>query len=571
MKFRFRDLNTSMKIFILVGVGSVLLAFITMMSYQSMNEINDKNDNMFDHNLKSIMWVKQIMVNNRTIDAAIFELMASSDDIRNNELKQTIDRLRAENNTLLTRYKEVMQTEQEKKLVDGYDKALKPYRESNIRSIELAIANKNEEAYDFYNGNVREVRVKVQHILTELAKLNEDLAAKQAEEVGQLTDASTLTNVIIGIVSFLLCLFVGYITVNMIVKPLRQMQRLMEQAEQGDLTVRGTYESKDEIGVLMKDFNKMMEGLSSIMSTVHERSELLLHNSRLVSDNANETAQATEHIAASMEQIATGSQLQQTASEENAIALEEFARGIQSIVENTASVAELASHSALQAEKGNATIVDAMEQMKSINQSVHTTESAVEQLLDHSLQIEKIIDVITNIAGQTNLLALNASIEAARAGESGRGFSVVAGEVRKLAEQSSESAKQIAELISVMQNSTQETVNAMGYVRQEVASGMKVVAQAGQMFEHIMALVQQVTGQVQETSAATEEMSAGTEEITASVDEMAKVATDASSAVQSVVAASEEQLASVETISASIEQLKQMAEELQMMVNRFRL
>lgn len=571
MKFRFRDLNTSMKIFILVGVGSVLLAFITMMSYQSMNEINDKNDNMFDHNLKSIMWVKQIMVNNRTIDAAIFELMASSDDTRNNELKQTIDRLRAENNTLLTRYKEVMQTEQEKKLVDGYDKALKPYRESNIRSIELAIANKNEEAYDFYNGNVREVRVKVQHILTELAKLNEDLAAKQAEEVGQLTDASTLTNVIIGIVSFLLCLFVGYITVNMIVKPLRQMQRLMEQAEQGDLTVRGTYESKDEIGVLMKDFNKMMEGLSSIMSTVHERSELLLHNSRLVSDNANETAQATEHIAASMEQIATGSQLQQTASEENAIALEEFARGIQSIVENTASVAELASHSALQAEKGNATIVDAMEQMKSINQSVHTTESAVEQLLDHSLQIEKIIDVITNIAGQTNLLALNASIEAARAGESGRGFSVVAGEVRKLAEQSSESAKQIAELISVMQNSTQETVNAMGYVRQEVASGMKVVAQAGQMFEHIMALVQQVTGQVQETSAATEEMSAGTEEITASVDEMAKVATDASSAVQSVVAASEEQLASVETISASIEQLKQMAEELQMMVNRFRL
>ncbi|WP_430108704.1 methyl-accepting chemotaxis protein [Paenibacillus sp. B1-33] len=571
MKFRFRDLNTSMKIFILVGVGSVLLAFITMMSYQSMNEINDKNDNMFDHNLKSIMWVKQIMVNNRTIDAAIFELMASSDDTRNNELKQTIDRLRAENNTLLTRYKEVMQTEQEKKLVDGYDKALKPYRESNIRSIELAVANKNEEAYDFYNGNVREVRVKVQHILTELAKLNEDLAAKQAEEVGQLTDASTLTNVIIGIVSFLLCLFVGYITVNMIVKPLRQMQRLMEQAEQGDLTVRGTYESKDEIGVLMKDFNKMMEGLSSIMSTVHERSELLLHNSRLVSDNANETAQATEHIAASMEQIATGSQLQQTASEENAIALEEFARGIQSIVENTASVAELASHSALQAEQGNATIVDAMEQMKSINQSVHTTESAVEQLLDHSLQIEKIIDVITNIAGQTNLLALNASIEAARAGESGRGFSVVAGEVRKLAEQSSESAKQIAELISVMQNSTQETVNAMGYVRQEVASGMKVVAQAGQMFEHIMALVQQVTGQVQETSAATEEMSAGTEEITASVDEMAKVATDVSSAVQSVVAASEEQLASVETISASIEQLKQMAEELQMMVNRFRL
>lgn len=571
MKFRFRDLNTSMKIFILIGVSSVLLTFITLMSYLAMNEINNKNDNIYEHNLKSIMWVKQIMVNNRSIDAAIFELMASSDDIRNNELQKNIDRYRAENNSLINRYKEVMQTEEEKKLIDGYEQALKPYRDSNMRSIELAVANKNTEAYEFYVGNVREVRAKVQRILTELANLNEDMAEKQAKEVGQLTDASTLTNIIIGIVSFLLCLLVGYITVKMIVKPLHQMQRLMEQAEQGDLTVRGTYDSKDEIGVLMKDFNKMMDGLSSIMKTVHERSELLLHNSRLVSDNANETAQATEHIAASMEQVAAGAQLQQTASEENAIALEELARGIQSIVENASSVAELASHSTIQAEQGNATIVDAMEQMKSINQSVHTTESALEQLHDHSLQIEKIIDVITNIAGQTNLLALNASIEAARAGESGRGFSVVAGEVRKLAEQSNESAKQIAELISVMQNSTQETVNAMAYVRQDVASGMKVVAQAGQMFEHIMALVQQVTGQVQEASAATEEMSAGTEEITASVDEMAKVAAGSTTAVQSVVAASEEQLASVETISASIEQLKQMAEELQTMVNRFKL
>jgi len=400
---------------------------------------------------------------------------------------------------------------------------------------------------------------------------NENLAEQQAKKSTELTKASTTTNVIIGMISLLVCVLVGYVIANLIVKPLRQMQTLMEQAEQGDLTVRGSYDSKDEIGVLMKDFNKMMDGLSSIMSTVHERSVQLLHNSRLVSDNANETAQATEHIAASMEQVASGAQLQQTASEENAIALEEYARGIQSIVENTSSVAELANHSAIQAEQGNVTIVDAMEQMKSINQSVQTTESAVEQLHDHSQQIENIIDVITNIAGQTNLLALNASIEAARAGESGRGFSVVAGEVRKLAEQSSESAKQIAELIAEMQNSTQETVNAMAYVRQDVVSGMKAVAQAGQMFEHIMALVQQVTGQVQETSAATEQMSAGTEEITASVDEMAKIAADTSSTVQSVAAASEEQLASVETISASIGQLKQMAEELQEMVNRFKL
>ncbi|MCM3341021.1 methyl-accepting chemotaxis protein [Paenibacillus sp. MER TA 81-3] len=571
MKFRFRDLNTSIKIFILVGVGIALLVLSTFTSYQSMNEINHKNDTIYGHNLKSIMWLKQIMVNNRSVDAALFELMASSDDSRNSLLQTTIEGFKNENDTMLKNYKSVLQTEQEQKLITEYEKLLKPYRDSYVQSIQLGLANKNAEAYDYYVGNVRGVRLKVQNVLTELVKWNEDLAEQQAKEATQLTHASTTTSVIIGVVSLLLCVIVGYFIINIIVKPLRQMQGLMERAEQGDLTARGTYESKDEIGVLMKDFNKMMDGLSSIMRTVHERAEVLLYNSRLVADNANETTQATEQIAASMEQVASGSKLQQSASEENAIALEEFARGIQSIVDNTSSVAELSSHSAVQAEQGNATLVDAMAQMKSISQSVKTTETAVEQLNERSLQIEKIIDVITNIAGQTNLLALNASIEAARAGESGRGFAVVAGEVRKLAEQSGDSAQKIAELIGEIQQSTQETVSSMAYVRQDVASGMEVVEKAGQMFEHIMALVQQVTGQVQESSAATEEMSAGTEEVSASVDEMAKIAAETSRTVQTVVAASEEQFASIETITASIDQLKALAEELQVIVNRFKL
>ncbi|MFW5434630.1 methyl-accepting chemotaxis protein [Paenibacillus apiarius] len=571
MKFRFRDLNTSIKIFILVGVGIALLMLSTFISYRAINDINHRNDTIYGHNLKSIMWLKQVMVNNRTVDSMVFELVASSDDSRNSELLARIDSLKQENNKLLKDYKSVLMTEKEQKLIADYEKLLKPYRENNIKAIELGVANRNTEAYAYYVENVRDVRLKVQNVLTELVQWNEDLAEQQVNEATRITQAATMTNVIIGVVSLLLCAIVGYFIINIIVKPLRQMQGLMEKAEQGDLTVRGTYNSKDEIGVLMKDFNKMMDGLSSIMRTVHERAEVLLHNSRLVADNANETAQATEQIAASMEQVATGSKLQQSASEENAIALEEFARGIQSIVDNTTSVADLSSHSAIQAEQGNSTLVDAMAQMKSISQSVETTETAVHQLNERSAQIEKIIDVITNIAGQTNLLALNASIEAARAGESGRGFAVVAGEVRKLAEQSGDSAQKIAELIGEIQQSTQSTVSSMAYVRQDVASGMEVVEKAGQMFEHIMELVQQVTGQVQEASAATEQMSAGTEEVSASVDEMAKIAAETSLTVQTVVAASEEQFASIETITSSIDQLKGLAEELQVIVNRFKL
>ncbi|UHA76300.1 methyl-accepting chemotaxis protein [Paenibacillus sp. 481] len=571
MNLKLQNWKTSVKMYTLVATGVLFLVLISVNANYSLQQIGQKNSSLFEHHLKGIIWLKQMIINNRTIDTALFELMVSSDPARMNILKKEVDELQADNNLLLTQYKAVADDKQELMLLSKYEAALQPYRQEVDETIALASVNKNEEAYAKYKTEVRDVRKVVQDLSLELIQWNEKIGEQEVAKTNQLVQSSASGSVVMTGIALVLCLALGTYIVRLIVKPLQKMQQLMALAEQGDLTVRGTYNAKDEIGKLTRDFNKMMEGLSTIMRTVQERSQTLLASSTYVAKHAQESTQSTERIIASMDQVATGAQVQQQASQENATALEEFARGIQSIVENTSAVADLSNQSSDQANEGQLILHKSMEQMESIHQSVTTTSQSVSLLSDRSERIVGIVDVMSNIAKQTNLLALNASIEAARAGESGKGFAVVAGEVRKLAEQSATSAQQITALITEMQQSTKETVSAMSVVRQDVASGKEVIEQAGQVFADIVRIVQQVSAEVQEASAATEQMSAGTEELSASVDEMASIATATSDNVQTVVLASEEQFAAMENITSAIDELKQLADDMQEIVQKFNL
>ncbi|RJG23103.1 methyl-accepting chemotaxis protein [Paenibacillus thiaminolyticus] len=570
-QFRFRHLKTAIKIYILVGIGVLLLGISTLLSYSSIREINNSTEVIFNHNLKSITWLKQIQVNNRSTDTAIFELMANNDAEGNKRLTEAIDNFQKDNTQLLENYAAILNHEAEKTLYDKYSKLLPTYQQHITNVVGLGVQNKNAEAFVYYNDKARETRAELQNLLTELVEWNQNLAQQEATTATKLGKNAIMNSLLIGGLSLLVSIAMGLFIIKAIVAPLKEMQLLMNKAQQGDLTVRGTYDSKDEVGKVMEDFNHMIDGLSAIMSTVDKQAQVLYESSSLVADNAKETASATEQIAASMEQVAAGSKNQQAASKENAIALEEMAKGIEVIVDRATSVTELSSYSSRQAEQGNAILNEAVSQMKAIHDSVKMTGAAIGQLNESSEQIGKIIDVISNIASQTNLLALNASIEAARAGESGRGFNVVAMEVRKLAEQSEDSAKQIASLIDEIQGSMQQTTQSMQLVQKDVLSGMEIVDKAGQAFETILDTVQKVTFEMQETSASTEEMSAGTEEISASVEEMASIAEEASQTVQTVVSASETQLASVQTISASTEQLRELSQELQAIVKQFKL
>ncbi|UHA71812.1 methyl-accepting chemotaxis protein [Paenibacillus sp. 481] len=571
MSFRFKDVKTVTKIGLLVLSGVLFLALCTVIARGSLSTIEQTNKSIYEHNLQGIISVKEVIANVRAGDAVLFELMVTKNDGRISELMNEMEKLKQANNVELKKYKAVMKYDEEKKRMQQFESYLKIYREYFNQTMAFTKQKQSEAAYRQYIEKVRPIRESMQSVLNDLVDYNEKLGLNETSKARELADVASRTVLVFAVLGVLVSGVLGFFIVRMVTRPLKQIQHLMLKAEQGDLTVRGSYESRDEIGMLTASFNSMIEGMVTITRTVHERAEELMHSASVVAENTRDTAQATEQINRSVEKMANGAQVQQESSSEIAQALEEFAKGVQSIAENTASMSDVAALSAEQAEQGHVKLQDATKQMKSIEQSVQTTSSVVQQLSERSDKVEQIVEVITTIAGQTNLLALNASIEAARAGEAGRGFAVVAGEVRKLAEQSSSSAAQIAALIADMRTRMAETVSAMGHVRQDVAVGMSVIEQAGDTFAHIVQLVQQVTSQVQEASAATEEMSAGTEEISASVDEMALISATTHNAVQHVMASSEEQSASIETISQLTEQLQVLSKELQLLVNRFKL
>ena len=209
--------------------------------------------------------------------------------------------------------------------------------------------------------------------------------------------------------------------------------------------------------------------------------------------------------------------------------------------------------------------------MGDINDGTGTVQNTIAKLAKQSDEISKIVDVITGIAEQTNLLALNAAIEAARAGEAGRGFAVVADEVRKLAEESGASATKIAELVATIQTDMKEAVEASAQSSQSVEGSRQSVKEADEIFTSIQLQIEALAGGIQDVSNSIQTISEGTKSMTGEMDSIASISHENASRTQSVSATTEEQSASSEEIAASTRNLSQLAEDLQGEVHKFKV
>ncbi|MGE5703084.1 MAG: methyl-accepting chemotaxis protein, partial [Clostridia bacterium] len=364
-------------------------------------------------------------------------------------------------------------------------------------------------------------------------------------------NAAMLTNAMIALGLEVVFIVISIFLIRRTLRPAKELAELTLQAANGDLSVTAAIHSRDELGQLSVHFNTMVTNVRRLIANVQETSLRLSESSSLLSHNAEQTAKASEQIAVEIQEVAAGADSQTTGAQETTRAMEEMALGIQRIAESASSVSEAAVDVSTHAATGNEVMMSAVRQMNVIQSSVKESSQTIEELFSHSQEISKITDVITDISNQTNLLALNAAIEAARAGEAGRGFAVVADEVRKLAEQSKHSSDQISQLIGGVQTGTNRAMEVMIRTEHDVRTGAKAADEAGHAFERIVSSIQSITGQIQEVSASAEEMSASSEEITATIEQVATTARDAAMYTQNVASASEEQLASMQEISSS--------------------
>ena len=374
------------------------------------------------------------------------------------------------------------------------------------------------------------------------------------------------------LIAVVLAAVTGSYMAKSITKPLQKMVAACKAFAEGDFRdQQQLIDRQDEIGQLGAALNMMGTKLRQLLKQVNESAEQVAAASEELTASAEQSSLAVEQVASSINGVAEGAGKQLKAVDETANIVEQMSAGIQQAAATSNQVAEHSAQVVDKTKTGNVAVEKAVNQMTHIEKTVNDSAQVVSELGERSKEIGQIVDTISNIAGQTNLLALNAAIEAARAGEQGRGFSVVAEEVRKLAEQSQEAAKKIAELIAEIQGATGQAVTAMEKGTHEVEVGTEVVNAAGQAFVEIENLVARVSGQVREISAAMKELAGGSQQIVASmhvVDGHSKKAVDEA---QMVSAATEEQSAAMEEIASSSHSLAMLAQDLNTVVSKFRV
>lgn len=338
-------------------------------------------------------------------------------------------------------------------------------------------------------------------------------------------------------------LLAAWIITRQIIVPLRQTLAAAERVANGDLRQDLPTNRRDELGQLQASMQRMTQGLRELIGGI--------------GDGVTQIASAAEQLSAVTEQTSAGVNNQKVETDQVATAMNEMAATVHEVARNAEQASEAAAMADQQAREGDRVVSEAVNQIERLASEVVNSSEAMNQLKAESDKIGSVLDVIKSVAQQTNLLALNAAIEAARAGEAGRGFAVVADEVRSLAQRTQQSTEEIEELIAGLQSGTQRVASVMDASRQLTDSSVELTRRAGSSLETITHTVSSIQAMNQQIATAAEQQSATAEEINRSVMNVRDISDQTSAA-------------SEETASSSVE-LARLGTHLQGLVGRFRL
>ncbi|MDD2321681.1 MAG: methyl-accepting chemotaxis protein [Geobacteraceae bacterium] len=458
-------------------------------------------------------------------------------------LKKELEDARASYRENLKNLEELEKDPRGIKLIDEAKSQSSVAAAANNRVVELALANKRDEALSLLLKEAAPLTKKVQDIFDAQVRFQEDTVKASYAKAVSVYERQRIMIFIAGALAFILGLAGAIFLIRNFVTRLNRVAGAMGRIADGDISTQIRIYARDEIGDLGHAINRMLSSLNAMVASIKSTADQ-------VASAATQLYATSDQIATGAEEVAAQAGTVATASEEMTCTSSEIAKNCLLAVESS----KLAGDSAT---SGFTVVQETVEEMNRIAERVKDSAQTVESLGARSDQIGEIVGTIEDIADQTNLLALNAAIEAARAGEQGRGFAVVADEVRALAERTTRATKEIGAMIKAIQSETRGAVSSMEEGVQAVEKGTADAARSGRALQEILEQANSVTMQINQIATATEQQTATTNEITNNIQQITDVVHETAKGSQESAAAAN--------------QLSQFAVELQQLVDNFKL
>ena len=538
------NLTIRTKLIVLIAFASLIMLVISITGLWGTHNAQQASESIYKNRLVSIQMLNDMRnVQNQIrlflirarLETDAFEIMALTDSVRSIIFK--IEQL-------LIAYNALKPVGEEKKLLDEFIAERVNFGTTGVLPmIDLLQAEKFTEVDKLRHETMDPAFMKVSDAIDVVIAYQTRIAQQQFEQ--SVKQASVLRIVALATVGLgvLLAILMGAVIGRSINRGVASLETSAARLAGGDLTTQVPTTGKDELSRVGASFNQMAHHFSELISQVNAASGL-------VNQHANGLSQSSTQVAQSSRQQSQRATQAAGSVEQFNIAFKEIAATSENIVSAVKNARDLSKH-------GDTVVANVVKGIEKVAKTVNASAEVIADLGQRSNQIGQIVSVIKDIADQTNLLALNAAIEAARAGEQGRGFAVVADEVRKLAERTTAATSEISSMVGVIQEDTGRAVTTMRQSSHDVQEGVSLANQAGRALQDIASSVEQVADMIGHIAAATQEQSSASEALTQNVEGIAQVADENSRAIEHAATASQE--------------LVECSQNLQQIVSRFRL
>ncbi|GAA0301984.1 methyl-accepting chemotaxis protein [Gracilibacillus halotolerans] len=559
--FQFKSIKTK----ILVGFGLIIVLALGLGvgNYLSINQVNNDMEEIVDKQLPLLVLDEDLLYNMSETVSLVRRYFLFGEP----QMKEQLE----ENYAAFDEFKlEMLEISDLDVLLTLFDK-----HEAWRNEVDIAIR-------EFEAGNIEvasQMLIDLTPLTNEIVSGFEDLSnekGKNINDIGANVMAAGQATVIFVLIILAIVIVSGVaialITSLSITKPIRKIMERMNALAKGDLSQDPlTIHTKDEIAKLVQATNTLTASNQQMAREISDVSESVSSQSEELTQLSEEVKTGSEQIAVTMDELAAGSETQANSASDLASTMATFTEKIEQANER-GEIIQTSSNSVLDlTNDGSQLMYSSTEQMTKIYEIVKDAVEKVENLDNQSQEISKIVSVIRDVADQTNLLALNAAIEAARAGEQGKGFAVVADEVRKLAEQVAHSVTDITEIVTTIQQDSGIVADSLRDGFSEVEQGATQIATTVGTFDTISNAVKEMVENIRDISDNLSEITAASQEMSGAVEEIASVAEESAAGVEQTAASAQQASSSMEEVTGSSVHLAKLSEELNKLVKSFKL